>query len=103
MLMELDIKLMRPRMFSPLFRLVRISKYSDIKLFELIITVPGVGPRTAIAIFSNGTGDEITKAIIDADVTFFSGIPRLGTKNAQKIIIELKNKVGGRELDLAGV
>ncbi|OGH15927.1 MAG: Holliday junction DNA helicase RuvA [Candidatus Levybacteria bacterium RIFCSPHIGHO2_02_FULL_40_18] len=79
------------------------SKYSDLKLFELIITVPGVGPRTAIAIFSNGTGDEITKAIIDADVTFFSGIPRLGTKNAQKIIIELKNKVGGRELDLAGV
>jgi Holliday junction DNA helicase RuvA len=76
------------------------SKYSDLKLFEMIISVSGVGPRTAIAIFSNGSGDEITKAIIDADVSFFSGIPRLGTKNAQKIIIELKNKVGGADVDL---
>src|SRR3989337_1219955 len=79
------------------------SKYSDLKLFESLINVSGVGPRTAIGIFAIGAGDEITKAIIDADVSFFSGVPRLGTKNAQKIIIELKNKVGGRELDLAGV
>lgn len=79
------------------------SKYSDLKLFESLIEVSGVGPRTAIAIFANGSGDEITKAIIDADVSFFAGVPRLGTKNAQKIIIELKNKVGGGELDLAGV
>lgn len=77
-------------------------KYSDLKLFESLLNVSGVGPRTAISIFSNGSGDEITKAIIDADVAFFSDVPRLGTKNAQKIIIELKNKVGGAELDLSG-
>ena len=79
------------------------SKYSDLKLFESLINVSGVGPRTAIGIFAIGAGDEITKAIVDADVAFFSGVPRLGTKNAQKIIIELKNKVGGGELDLTGV
>ena len=79
------------------------SKYSDLKLFESLIEVSGVGPRTAIAIFANGSGDEITKAIADSDVSFFSGVPRLGTKNAQKIIIELKNKVEGGELDLAGI
>lgn len=79
------------------------SKYSDLKLFEALINVSGVGPRTAIGIFAIGTGDEIVHAIIDADVSFFSGVPRLGTKNAQKIIIELKNKVGGGELDLSGV
>ena len=79
------------------------SKYSDLKLFESLINVSGVGPRTAIGIFAIGAGDEIVKAIIDADVSFFSGVPRLGTKNAQKIIIELKNKVGGGELDLSGV
>ena len=79
------------------------SKYSDLKLFESLINVSGVGPRTAIGIFAIGTGDEIIKAIADSDVPFFSGIPRLGTKNAQKIIIELKNKVGGGELDLTGV
>lgn len=77
------------------------SKYSDLKLFESLINVSGVGPKTAIGIFSIGTGDEITRAIIDANVSFFTGVPRLGTKNAQKIIIELKNKVGGADLDLA--
>src|SRR3990167_6720639 len=77
------------------------SKYSDLKLFESLINVSGVGPRTAIGIFAIGTGDEIIKAIIDADVSFFSGVPRLGSKNAQKIIIELKNKAGGGELDLS--
>ena len=79
------------------------SKYSDLKLFEQLINVSGVGPKTAIGIFAIGTGEEITKAIIDADVSFFTGVPRLGSKNAQKIIIELKNKVGGGELDLTGV
>jgi Holliday junction DNA helicase RuvA len=80
-----------------------LSKYSDLKLFESLIDVSGIGPRTAIAIFANGSGDEIAKAITDADVSFFSGVPRLGTKNAQKIIIELKNKVGGAGLDLTGI
>ena len=79
------------------------SKYSDLKLFESLIAVSGVGPRTAIGIFAIGSGDEIIKAIIDADVSFFVSVPRLGTKNAQKIIIELKNKVGGGDLDLSGV
>ncbi len=82
-------------------KLYGFQKYSDLKLFESLIEVSGVGPRTAIAIFSIGSGDEIIKAIVDADVSFFSGVPRLGTKNAQKIIIELKNKVGGAELDLS--
>ena len=78
------------------------SKYQDLKLFEALINVSGVGPRTAIGIFSLGSGDDIVRAIIDANVSFFTGVPRLGTKNAQKIIIELKNKVGGGDLDLSG-
>lgn len=76
------------------------SKYSDLKLFESLINVSGVGPRTAIGIFSVGTADQIKQAIFDGNTSFFTGVPRLGTKNAQKIIIELKNKVGGGELDL---
>ena len=77
------------------------SKYSDLKLFESLINVSGVGPKTAIGIFSIGSSEEILKAIIAGDVSFFTGVPRLGTKNAQKIIIELKNKVGGGDLDLS--
>ncbi len=76
------------------------SKYADLKLFEALINVSGVGPKTAIGIFAIGSTEQIMNAITTADVSFFTGVPRLGTKNAQKIIIELKNKVGGGELDL---
>jgi Holliday junction DNA helicase RuvA len=77
------------------------SKYSDLKLFESLIGVSGVGPKTAIGVFAVGSSDQILQAIINADTSFFSRVPRLGTKNAQKIIIELKNKVGGGELNLS--
>ncbi len=77
------------------------AKYSDLKLFESLINVSGVGPKTAIGVFAIGTAEQILQAITDADTSFFSRVPRLGTKNAQKIIIELKNKVGGGELNLS--
>jgi len=75
----------------------------DLKLFENLISVSGVGPKTALNIFSFGARAEIENAIIKGDVSFFTSVPRLGTKNAQKIIIELKNKMGGlHDLDLSG-
>lgn len=64
----------------------------DLKLFENLITVQGIGPKTAINIFSIGSGKQIVQAIISSDVNFFNSVPRLGKKNAQKIIIELKSK-----------
>ncbi len=77
-------------------------KYLDLKLFELLINVSGIGPKTGIGIFAIGSASQITQAISNADVAFFTSVPRLGTKNAQKIIIELKNKIGGGDLDLSG-
>ncbi len=77
-------------------------KYSDLKLFESLINVSGIGPKTGIGIFAIGSASQIVQAISNADVTFFTSVPRLGTKNAQKIIIELKNKIGGGDLDLSG-
>jgi Holliday junction DNA helicase RuvA len=74
----------------------------DLKLFENLIGVSGIGPKTAIGIFSFGTRIEIIEAILKGDVDFFTKVPRLGRKNAQKIIIELKNKFGdGKDLDLS--
>lgn len=73
----------------------------DLKLFKHLITVSGIGPKTAMNIFSIGNRGSIVKAISKGDVSFFSLVPRLGKKNAQKIIIELKNKFGSLEdLDL---
>jgi len=66
----------------------------DLALFELLLTVSGIGPKTALAIFSAGKPDKIKDAIIRGDVAFFTSVPRVGTKNAQKIIIELRSKLG---------
>ena len=76
----------------------------DLKLFENLISVSGIGPKTAMNIFSVGTREEIVQAVITGDVDFFTGVPRLGKKNAQKIIIELKSKLGSIEdLDLSKI
>ncbi|MEK7092634.1 MAG: Holliday junction branch migration protein RuvA [Patescibacteria group bacterium] len=78
------------------------SEQADLKLFEQLIGVSGVGPKTALGIFSVGTRAEIVQAVITGNVLFFTGVPRLGKKNAQKIIIELKGKFGSiQDLDLS--
>ncbi len=75
----------------------------DLALFELFLGVSGVGPKTALSIFGNGKISKIKEAIVKGDVSFFTSVPRLGTKNAQKIIIELRPKLGSLGLlDLTG-
>lgn len=72
----------------------------ELELFKLTLTVSGIGPKTALLVIDKGVG-KVEQAIKDADTDFFTTVPRLGHKNAQKIIIELKNKLGGlKELDL---
>lgn len=78
------------------------GSYRDLKLFELLISVSGIGPKTAVGIFGLGDSAAIMSAIASNNVDFFTSVPRLGRKNAQKIIIELKSKVGAKgDLDLS--
>ncbi len=71
------------------------------QLFLQLIDVDGVGPKTALNIMDRGV-DAIVHAVRTADVSFFSSVTRVGKKSAQKIIIDLKNKLGGEEdLDLS--
>jgi len=82
------------------FDLYGFPDEEELSLFELLITVSGIGPKTALPICERGT-DAIKKAVASGDVEFFTTIPRLGKKNAQKIIIELKSKLGSlSDLDL---
>jgi len=74
----------------------------ELTVFTSLLTVSGVGPKTALLVLDN-TVPNIISALKSADVDFFTAIPRLGKKNAQKIIIELKNKIGSEaDLDLSG-
>lgn len=71
-------------------------------MFELLLSINGVGPKAALSIMSAGTSSQIHKAVAEADVQFFVKVKGLGKKTAQKIIIELKGKLGSiKELDLA--
>lgn len=70
------------------------ESFADLKLFELLISVSGIGPKTALGIFSVGNREAILEAVAKENVLFFSSVPRLGNKNAQKIIIELRGKIG---------
>lgn len=82
------------------FDLYGFSSQSELELFKLILTVSGIGPKTALLVIDKGA-NLVEQAIKDADADFFTMIPRLGRKNAQKIIIELKSKLGGlKELEL---
>jgi holliday junction DNA helicase RuvA len=86
-----------------LLELYGFTEPADLKIFSLLIGVSGVGCRTALGIFSVGSRQDIVKAISTGDVTFFTSVPRLGKKNGQKIIIELKSKLGaGGDIDLTG-
>jgi len=77
------------------------STRSDRDLFLLLISVSGVGPKTALNILNCG-GTQIIHAVQQADVAFFSSVPRVGKKVAQKIIIDLRTKLGAlKELNLA--
>ena len=76
---------------------------ADKRLFQLLLGVSGVGPRTALAISDLGASS-IIAAVQEANVARFSAVPRVGKKLAQKIIIELKSKLGSlQELELGGV
>lgn len=70
------------------------------ELFLLLISVSGVGPSTALSITDN-SASEIVDAVQNAQTAFFSAVPRVGKKLAQKIIIELSSKLGElKSLDL---
>ncbi len=64
------------------------------KLFELLITVQGVGPRAGIAIMSLGETEEVRNAIACEDAKFIQKAAGVGKKSAERVILDLKDKVG---------
>ncbi len=77
------------------FSLYGFDSAADLELFELLITVNGVGPKVALSILSSGASDFVRKAISAQDPAVFTKISGVGKKTAEKIILELKDKVGG--------
>lgn len=65
----------------------------ELKMFELLISVSGVGAKTAITMLSSCEPTQFAIAIISEDVNTLKQIPGIGAKSAQRIILELKDKI----------
>lgn len=70
------------------------SSLAGKRLFEMLISVNGVGPKAGIAILSLGSAEEVRSAIASGDAKFISSASGVGKKTAERIILELGDKVG---------
>lgn len=69
------------------------SSQEELNLFELLISVSGVGPKAALAVLSTVSPSRFGLAVITDDVKTLTKIPGIGNKTAQRIILELKDKL----------
>mgnify|MGYP003106154619 CR=1 FL=1 len=65
----------------------------DLSMFKMLICVNGIGPKAALGALSNITADDLRFAVLADDVAAIKALPGIGPKTAQKIIIELKDKL----------
>lgn len=64
------------------------------KLFEMLITVQGVGPKAALAVLSLGDAEQVRNAIANADSGFVQKATGVGKKTAERVVVDLSDKVG---------
>jgi Holliday junction DNA helicase RuvA len=64
------------------------------ELFEALLSVSGVGPKVALAIVSGSTPADLRRAIVREDTARFQAIPGIGKKTAERVVLELREKIG---------
>lgn len=72
---------------------------SERELFVQLLTVNGIGPKVALAIVSGSPAEELRRAIVREDTARFIAIPGVGKKTAERIVLELKEKLGAVGID----
>ena len=74
----------------------------ELALFELLISVSGVGPKAALAILSVSRPADVASAIASGDVAMLAKAPGVGKKTAERLIVDLRSKMGRVDLGLEG-
>ena len=82
------------------FDLYGFSSREEQRCYELLTSVNGVGPKAAMAILSSGGPHNITQADMTGDEKMHTAAQGIGKKIAQRIILELKDKIGGGSMEL---
>jgi Holliday junction DNA helicase RuvA len=75
-------------------QLFGFAEAAERELFELLLSVQGVGPKVALAIVSGSSPDELRRAIALEDTARFQAIPGIGKKTAERVVLELKERLG---------
>jgi holliday junction DNA helicase RuvA len=75
-------------------QLYGFAERAERELFVQLLTVNGVGPKVALAIVSGSPVEELRRAIVREDTARFVAIPGIGKKTAERIVLELKEKLG---------
>lgn len=65
----------------------------DLEMFRLLLNVNGIGPKAALGVLAGLTADELRFAVLSDDIKTLSKAPGIGKKTAQKLILELKDKL----------
>jgi len=73
--------------------------YEELEFFEMLINVSGIGPKGALAILGITSIETLKKAIGTGDTSYLTKISGIGRKTAEKIIIELRDKIGEEKSD----
>lgn len=66
----------------------------ELEFFKRLLTISGVGPKTALHILSLGPVDDLTSAIMRGDTAYLTKVAGIGKKTAERIVVELKGKLG---------
>jgi len=74
-------------------KLFGFIKEADKQMFELLIRISKVGPKIALAFLSGMTGQDLTQAVFNDDIATLSAIPGVGRKTAERLALELKDKL----------
>jgi Holliday junction DNA helicase RuvA len=76
------------------FDLYGFLDYEELEFFEMLINVSGIGPKGALTILSVATIDTLKRAIKTSDLPYLTKISGIGKKTAEKMVIELRDKIG---------
>ena len=68
---------------------------SELQFFELLISISGIGPRSALGILGMGPVDQLKRAIAAGDIRHLTKVAGIGKKTAEKVVLELKDKLSG--------
>jgi holliday junction DNA helicase RuvA len=71
----------------------------ELQFFELLIGISGIGPKTALSILNIASIPTLKKAVLSSDPSYLTKVSGIGKRNAEKIVIELKNKLTATETE----